>query len=74
MAPVSVVKIGTSSIVRESGELDDDALSKLAGDLASAREAGHEVVLVMSGAIAAGMPMAVTAKTPISVKANTTCP
>jgi glutamate 5-kinase len=56
VAPVAVVKIGTSSIARESGELDDDALTKLAGDLATARRAGHEVVLVMSGAIAAGMP------------------
>ena len=56
MAQVAVVKVGTSSIANESGELDDDALTKLAGDLATARDAGHDVVLVMSGAIAAGMP------------------
>ena len=56
MAPVAVVKIGTSSIAGESGELDLDALAKLAGDLAIARDDGNEVVLVMSGAIAAGMP------------------
>ena len=54
--PVSVVKIGTSSITRPSGELDEAALVKLADDLAAARAAGRRVVLVMSGAIAAGMP------------------
>ncbi|HUI47247.1 MAG TPA: glutamate 5-kinase [Acidimicrobiia bacterium] len=56
MASISVVKVGTSSIAKESGELDDAALRKLAGDLASARRDGHDLVLVMSGAIAAGMP------------------
>ncbi|MDQ1434436.1 MAG: glutamate 5-kinase, partial [Actinomycetota bacterium] len=56
MGSVSVVKVGTSSIAKESGELDDDALAKLANDLGAARAAGHDVVLVMSGAIAAGMP------------------
>jgi glutamate 5-kinase len=53
---VAVVKIGTSSIVLPSGELDDSALVKLADDLAAARATGRRVVLVMSGAIAAGMP------------------
>jgi glutamate 5-kinase len=53
---LAVVKIGTSSITRESGELDDAALLKLCDDLAGARERGHDVVLVLSGAIAAGMP------------------
>ncbi len=53
---VAVVKIGTSSIAKESGELDGDALAKLAGDLATARAAGFDIVLVMSGAIATGMP------------------
>jgi len=53
---LGVVKIGTSSITRDAGELDDAALIKLARDLAAARSAGHRVVLVMSGAIATGMP------------------
>jgi glutamate 5-kinase len=51
-----VVKVGTSSITRESGALDDAALLKLCADLAALRAAGHEPVLVSSGAIAAGMP------------------
>ena len=33
MAPVSVVKVGTSSIAKETGELDDAALTKLAAEL-----------------------------------------
>ena len=53
---IVVVKIGTSSVTRESGELDDEALVKLCAEIAAARAAGHEVVLVSSGAIAAGLP------------------
>jgi glutamate 5-kinase len=56
VTPVAVVKVGTSSVARESGEFDDEALTKLAVDVAAARTAGHEIVLVMSGAIASGMP------------------
>jgi glutamate 5-kinase len=53
---IVVVKVGTSSITRSSGELDDAALDKLCTDLADARAAGHQPVLVCSGAIAAGLP------------------
>ena len=53
---LAVVKVGTSSITKENGDLDDAALLKLCGDVAVARVAGHGVVLVLSGAIAAGMP------------------
>ena len=53
---LGVVKIGTSSITNARGELDDTALLKLCTDLAAARAVGDRVVLVMSGAIAAGMP------------------
>jgi glutamate 5-kinase len=53
---LAVVKVGTSSLTRSNGAFDDSALVKLASDLARARVDGHRVVLVMSGAIAAGMP------------------
>jgi glutamate 5-kinase len=53
----SIVKVGTSSITLASGELDEQALTKLAGDLVDAQKAGHRVVLVMSGAIATGLPV-----------------
>ena len=55
-AMLAVVKVGTSSITDERGDLDDAAILKLCGDLAAAHGAGHRVVLVLSGAIAAGMP------------------
>ena len=55
-ARTAVVKVGTSSITSEHGELDDASLRKLGEELAAARAAGHEIVLVCSGAIAAGLP------------------
>ena len=61
---LGVVKIGTSSITREGGELDDVALLKLCDDLAAARDRGHDVVLVLSGAIAAGLPALGLSKRP----------
>ena len=53
---LAIVKIGTSSVTRANGELDESALAKLCGDIATAREAGYPIVLVLSGAVAAGMP------------------
>jgi glutamate 5-kinase len=53
---LGVVKVGTSSITNERGELDDAAILKLCGDVAAAHAKGDRVVLVLSGAIAAGMP------------------
>ena len=53
---IAVVKVGTSSITTPTGELDDAAVLKLCAELAEARAAGHELVLVCSGAIAAGLP------------------
>ena len=53
---VVVVKIGTSSITSASGELDEAAVVKLCAEVAAARADGHEVVIVCSGAIAAGLP------------------
>jgi glutamate 5-kinase len=48
-----VVKIGSSSVTRD-GRVDVDAIDKLASEVAAARSAGHRVVVVTSGAIAAG--------------------
>jgi glutamate 5-kinase len=52
-----VVKVGTSSLTRDSGDINRDALVKLCAEVADARAEGHEVVLVSSGAIAAGLPV-----------------
>jgi glutamate 5-kinase len=52
----AVVKVGTSSITNDLGKIDDGALGKICDELARARADGHEIVLVCSGAIAAGLP------------------
>jgi glutamate 5-kinase len=49
-----VVKIGSSSVTTASGRVDTAAIDKLAAEVAAARRAGNRVVVVTSGAIAAG--------------------
>jgi glutamate 5-kinase len=51
-----VVKVGTSSITDESGAVDEAAVQKLCTEVAGLRAAGRRVVVVTSGAIAAGLP------------------
>lgn len=63
-AVTTVVKVGTSSITRETGEIDADALERLGDGLAAVRADGHQAVLVSSGAIAAGMPALGIARRP----------
>jgi glutamate 5-kinase len=50
-----VVKVGTSSITDELGRITAPALAKLASEVAGLRAAGTQVVVVTSGAIAAGL-------------------
>lgn len=50
-----VVKIGSSSLTAADGHLDLDALRRLVDVLAARRHAGVQVLLVTSGAIAAGI-------------------
>ena len=50
-----VVKVGSSSLTTTAGGLDRKRLAALADVLAAVRAAGREVVLVSSGAIAAGL-------------------
>lgn len=50
-----VVKVGSSSLTSASGSLDGARLGHLVGALAAARARGQEVVLVSSGAVAAGL-------------------
>ena len=49
-----VVKVGSSSVTDAGGRLDEGAVDKLCGEAAELRADGHAVVLVTSGAIAAG--------------------
>ncbi len=49
-----VVKIGSSLLINKTGELNQAWLASVAEDLAGFIEAGHEVLIVSSGAIAIG--------------------
>ncbi len=49
-----VVKIGSNIIAAKDG-LDEARIGAIASDIAAARGKGHEIVIVSSGAIAAGM-------------------
>jgi glutamate 5-kinase len=60
-----VVKVGSSSLTTLPGGLDVDRLVALVDVLAALRAAGREVVLVSSGAIAAGLaPLGLDRKPP----------
>ena len=50
-----IVKIGTSSLTSESGQVNTTALSKLVSEVVTARAQGNELVVVTSGAITAGV-------------------
>ena len=50
-----VVKIGSSLLTRDGGHLDRPRVSRFARELSRIQKSGTEVVLVSSGAIAAGM-------------------
>ncbi|WP_427018132.1 glutamate 5-kinase [Pseudarthrobacter sp. P1] len=50
-----VVKVGSSSLTSVAGGISDEALTALVDVLAARRNAGTEVILVSSGAIAAGL-------------------
>jgi glutamate 5-kinase len=58
-----VVKVGSSSLTTPDGHLDPDRLRALAAVLAARHAAGGQVVLVSSGAIAAGIgPLGLAAR------------
>ncbi len=50
-----VVKLGSSIVAAESGELRDDVLDSVCGQVGELHAAGEDVALVSSGAIALGM-------------------
>lgn len=50
-----VIKVGTSTLTHESGKLNLEHIEKLVRVIADVKNAGHDVVLVSSGAIGAGM-------------------
>ncbi|MEY2571384.1 MAG: glutamate 5-kinase [Acidimicrobiaceae bacterium] len=53
---IVVAKIGSSSITDDDGTISVEAIEKFCAEVADLRAAGHSVVAVTSGAIAAGLP------------------
>ncbi|MGE5638063.1 MAG: glutamate 5-kinase [Chloroflexota bacterium] len=54
-ARLMVVKVGTSGITTGDGKLDEEEMHRLAKQIASASKEGNRIVLVTSGAVAAGI-------------------
>jgi glutamate 5-kinase len=54
---IVVVKIGSSSVTDGSGLVDVSAVGKLCEEAADVSRQGHPVVIVTSGAVAAGLPV-----------------
>jgi glutamate 5-kinase len=54
MAPI-VIKLGSSIVADDRGEVRKDVLAQVCADAAALRASGQDVVLVTSGAIARGM-------------------
>ena len=63
-----VVKIGSSSLTNVRGEIDQEKLDDHVNALAELRLAGHEVLLVSSGAVAAGFGRLGYSTRPITLK------
>jgi glutamate 5-kinase len=54
---IVVVKVGTSSVTNAEGSVDVACVEKLCAEIADARAEGHDVVVVSSGAVTAGVAM-----------------
>lgn len=52
-----VVKVGSSSITDLEGHIVESAIAKLCAEVAVVRAQGHHVLVVTSGAVAAGLPV-----------------
>lgn len=50
-----VIKVGSSSLTDDRGDLNSDRITELAATIADVRATGKQVVLITSGAIAAGL-------------------
>lgn len=63
-----VVKIGSSSLTNDHGEIDQEKFNDHVNALAELRLAGHEVLLVSSGAVAAGFKRLGYCTRPVTLK------
>ena len=63
-----VVKIGSSSLTNSKGEIDHDKLQDHIQALAALKKQGHDVILVSSGAVAAGFRKLGYPSRPVTLK------
>lgn len=63
-----VVKIGSSSLTNDQGEIDEVKLSSHVNAIAALKKANHTVILVSSGAVAAGFKQLGYPNRPVTVK------
>ena len=63
-----VVKIGSSSLTNDRGEVDEEKLADHVHALAALRQANHDVILVSSGAVAAGFMSLGYPSRPVTIK------
>ena len=63
-----VVKIGSSSLTNTKGEIDEQKFTDHVAALATLKKAGHEVILVSSGAVAAGFGKLGYPSRPLTIK------
>ena len=63
-----VVKIGSSSLTNDKGEIDQEMFNDHILAVVALRQAGHEVLLVSSGAVAAGFAKLGYSSRPITLK------
>src|SRR5690625_5562915 len=64
----SGVKIGSSALANDRGEVDEEKLADHVHSLAALRQANHDVILVSSGAVAAGFMSLGYPSRPVTIK------
>lgn len=62
-----VVKVGTSTLTKSDGKLNEDKIKQIVANLSALSDMGHEILLVTSGAVGAGMGQLNLAQRPKSL-------
>jgi len=68
-----VIKVGTRLVTRANGKLSIAYIERLVRELADLRNQGHEIILVSSGAVGAGMGRLALAKRPNAIRKKQAC-
>ncbi len=65
-----VVKIGSSSLTNSKGSIDEAKIREHVQAISVLKKAGHEMILITSGAVAAGFSSSVIRPVPLPSKEN----